>query len=182
MNGPLTSFTIPVTSAFGKRDTPAPSNPEVIFGAPVTDAPLPTSTSGGSETTSAPGPESGSGRSYKCLTSTRAEQLLDMAVFYLALEGTSPSDLCNRPTDGPGIFAPLHSARWFMAVSTAIFNGWAVYDRDANPIGCNNPPPRRASVRQRTQANKEIAMTYSFFQVASYVLPNRRTIFAQVMI
>ncbi len=165
--GVSTTFTLPATSGFGKRDTAPPSNPEIIFGSPVTDPPLGTTTRS-SGATLPPGPESGSGRTYKCLTTTRAEQLMEMSLYFLALEGTNPSDLCNKPTDGPGIFAPLHTARWFMASAVSIFNGWAVYDRNANPIACNNPPPRRATVRQRTVANKEIAMTYSFFEVTVF--------------
>jgi hypothetical protein len=177
LGGATTAFTLPLTSGFGRRDTAPPSNPEIIFGSPLTDPPLATTRNNGS--TSAPGPASGSGLAYRCTTTTRAEQLMDMADFYMGLEGTNPSDLCNKPTDGPGIFAPVHSARYFMAAGVAIFNGWAVYDREAKPLGCDNPPPRRATVRQRTQTNKEIAMTYSFFTVLSYILPNRRTIFAQ---
>ncbi len=179
--GPTTNFEIITTSGFGKRDTAAPANPEVIFGSPPTDPPITKPKTSGSGATEAAGPASGSGRSYKCLTTTRAEQLMDFSLFYYALEGTSPSEVCTKPTDGPGIFAPAHCGRYFMAVSVAMFNGWAVYDRYAVPVASNNPPPRRASVRQRTQANKEISMTYSLFEVMSFILPNRRAVFAQAL-
>jgi hypothetical protein len=106
---------------------------------------------------------------------------MDFALFYFALEGTSPSEVCTKPTDGPGIFAPAHSGRYFMAASVGMFNGWAVYDRYATPVASDNPPPRRAAVRQRTVANKEIAMTYSLFEVLSFILPNRRGTFATAL-
>lgn len=169
LGGATTAFTIQTTSGFGKRDTPAPANPEVIGGAVPTAATVTTKSSG----TTVPSAASGSGSSYQCTTTTRAEQLMDLCLFNLAREGISPSEVCTG-TGGPGIFAPVHSARFFMACSVGIFNGWAVYDPVAKPVRSNNPPQKRVGVLDRTTFNKEVAMTYSLFQVLTYILPNRR--------
>lgn len=50
----------------------------------------------------------------------------------------------------------------------------SVYERNSKPVASTNPPPKRTALIYRTQANKEIAMTYAVFEVMSYILPNRR--------
>ena len=148
----------------------APANPEVIGGNIVT---------GGAAQTPAAvapldpaSPSTGRGASYRCATSTRAEQLMDLALFNLAREGRVPSEDCSG-TGGPGIFAPVHSARWFMANAVAMYNAWSVYDRHAKPMASRFPPAKRIAAFERTDANKEIAMTYAVYTVQKYILPNR---------
>lgn len=79
---------------------------------------VPNTTTLAPEPTVRPGFESGSGSTYRCSTSTRAEQLMDLCLFTLARENLVPSEVCTG-TGGPGIFTPVGSARFYMACGVA---------------------------------------------------------------
>lgn len=112
------------------------------------------------------------GAGYQCATNTRAEQLMDLCLFTLVRENRESSETCAG-TGGTGIFTPTNSARFFMACGVAIYNSWSVYDRTAKPLFSDNPPAKRLASRDRTRANKEIAMTHAVWHIIKYILPGR---------
>lgn len=109
---------------------------------------------------------------YFCSTSTRAEQLMDLALFTLVRESSAASETCFEK-GAPGIFTPVTSARFLMAVGVAQFNAWSVFDLNAKAVRLSKPPQKRTASRDRTRANKELAMTFATYEVIKYILPAR---------
>jgi hypothetical protein len=104
---------------------------------------------------------------YKCTTSTRPEQLMDLCLFTLNRESVAASETCLA--SGPGIFTPVTAARFYMACAIAQYNAWACFDLQARPLGSN----KSLASTVRTIKNKEIAQTFAVYNVIKYILPNR---------
>lgn len=111
-------------------------------------------------------------RNYYCSTSTRAEQLMDLALFTIVRESSAASETCFEK-GAPGIFTPVGSARFYMAIGVVQFNAWSVFDLSAKPVRAVNAPAKRTASRDRTKANKELAMTFAVYETLKFLLPNR---------
>lgn len=111
-------------------------------------------------------------RKYYCSTTTRAEQLMDLALFSIVRESSAASETCFEP-GAPGIFSPVTSARFYMAIGVAQFNAWSIFDVNAKPVRSANPPQKRTASRDRKRANKELAMTFAVYETIKFILPNR---------
>lgn len=111
-------------------------------------------------------------RNYYCSTSTRAEQLMDLALFTIVRESSAASETCFEK-GAPGIFTPIGSARFYMAIGVVQFNAWSIFDLHAKPVRSANPPAKHTASRDRTRANKELAMTFAVYETIKFILPQR---------
>jgi hypothetical protein len=72
-------------------------------------------------------------------------------------------------------FAPTSSARAFAIAHTCVFDAWAAYDRDA--VGTQLGSSLRRPRRERTVANKEIAISYAAYRALVDLFPTQQALF-----
>lgn len=77
-------------------------------------------------------------------------------------------------------FGPPINARAIGIVQTAVFDAWAAYDSKA--VGTRLGGTLRRPAAERTQANKEIAISYAAYQALLDLYPSERAVLRQTMI
>jgi hypothetical protein len=71
-------------------------------------------------------------------------------------------------------FAPTFAARGFAIVHTCMYDAWAAYDRHA--IGTRLGGSLRRPHSERTDANKEIAVSYAAYRALADLFPTERSV------